>query len=297
MKKLNIGYFADGPWSHRALEKILQNDSFQLQFICLRFGKDDAVLKSAAAKKNIPLLNHANVNAADFLKTVKDFNCDLLVSMSFDQIFKKEILNLCPLGIINCHAGLLPFYRGRNILNWALINDEKEFGVTVHHVDEGVDTGDIILQSHLTITDDDTYASLLQTAYTACAEVLYKSLVLVAEGKAKRIPQSSIHPVGLYCGQRKAGDEIINWKQTSRELFNFVRALSAPGPIATTTVKGEPVRISKVRCVSEAPEYTGIPGQVLHKTAAGFLVKSEDSFVEVLEFSSKARIKVGDRFL
>ena len=73
--------------------------------------------------------------------------------MSFNQIFRKDIINLTPIGIINCHAGKLPFYRGRNILNWVLINDEKEFGITVHFVDEGIDTGDIILQKTFPITD------------------------------------------------------------------------------------------------------------------------------------------------
>ena len=77
--------------------------------------------------------------------------------MSFDQIFKEEIINIPPLKIINCHAGKLPFYRGRNILNWALINDEKEFGITVHYVDFGIDTGDSILQKNYEITDDDDY--------------------------------------------------------------------------------------------------------------------------------------------
>ena len=248
----------------------------------------------------IPLLSFPNVNTAECIAKFDSFGCDLFVSMSFDQIFKKEILALCPLGIINCHAGLLPFYRGRNALNWVLINDEKEFGVTVHHVDAGIDTGDIILQTRLPITDEDTYASLLEKAYSECAEVLFKSMVQLSKGEAKRIAQNSIHPVGLYCGQRKIGDEIINWQQTSRELFNFVRALSSPGPLATTTLDtlgGERVQISKVRLVAKAPEYTGIPGQVLHKTEYGFLVKTSDSFIELTEFRCRHKIKVGDRFL
>ena len=67
-------------------------------------------------------------------------------------------------GAINCHAGKLPDYRGRNILNWALINDEKEFGITVHFIDEGIDTGDIILQESFEIKDSDNYKSLLDLA-------------------------------------------------------------------------------------------------------------------------------------
>ena len=89
--------------------------------------------------------------------------------MSFNQIFKKEIINLPLLKTINCHAGKLPFYRGRNILNWVLINDEKEFGVTVHYMDEGIDTGDIIMQDSFSISGLDDYSTLLLRSYEACA--------------------------------------------------------------------------------------------------------------------------------
>jgi methionyl-tRNA formyltransferase len=95
-------------------------------------------------KYNIDYLKYENINSKNFIERIKTYFCDLFVSMSFNQIFKDEIINLTPLRIINCHAGKLPFYRGRNILNWVLINDEKEFGITVHYVDEGIDTGDFI---------------------------------------------------------------------------------------------------------------------------------------------------------
>ncbi|MDR1522244.1 MAG: hypothetical protein LBS28_05280 [Streptococcaceae bacterium] len=85
------------------------------------------------------------MNSKEVINLLKKYNADLFISMSFNQIFKSEIINLPRLKTINCHAGKLPFYRSRNILNWVLINDEKEFGITVHYVDEGIDTGDIIL--------------------------------------------------------------------------------------------------------------------------------------------------------
>ena len=84
--------------------------------------------------------------------------------MSFNQIFKQSIISLPELGIISCHAGKLLLYRGRNVLNWVLINDEKEFGITVHYIDEGIDTGDIIIQKSFQIKDTDTYKSLLEKA-------------------------------------------------------------------------------------------------------------------------------------
>ena len=174
--------------------------------------------------------------------------------MSFNQIFRKDIINLTPIGIINCHAGKLPFYRGRNILNWVLINDEKEFGITVHFVDEGIDTGDIILQKTFPITDLDSYKTLLNTSYYACANILYESLVQIAENNFERTIQKTIHPVGFYCGMRGEGDEIINWNNTSRDIFNFIRSISKPGPVARTFNNDKEVKVNNSNYYKDAPD-------------------------------------------
>jgi methionyl-tRNA formyltransferase len=200
---------------------------------------------------------------------------------------------LTPKGIINCHAGKLPFYRGRNVLNWVLINDEKEFGVTVHFVDEGIDTGDIILQKTFPVTDDDTYETLLSTSYSACADILYESLIRIAENNYKRTIQSAIHPIGFYCGKRVRGDEIINWNDTSRGVFNFIRAISKPGPIARTNNGDKEIAINRATYIENVPSYKGSVGQVLGKSEHGFLVKTKDSFIGILEV--KGDLKIGDR--
>ncbi|MFN1835357.1 methionyl-tRNA formyltransferase [Balneola sp. MJW-20] len=241
-------------------------------------------------------MHPVQVNSEEFIEKAKSYDPDLFVSMSFNQIFRERIINLPKNDTINCHAGKLPFYRGRNVLNWALINDEEEFGITVHFVDEGIDTGDIILQKTFPITDDDTYGSLLETAYEECARLLYDAIKDIQKGSFKRVKQNTIHPVGFYCGRRTIGDEVINWNTTSRELFNFVRALSSPGPLATTFIDHVPVKINRVKLIEGAPEFINIPGQILSKTENGFLVKTEDSFVEILDINTDAKIRVGSRF-
>jgi len=296
MKKLKIGYFADGPWSHQAFERIIQDSSIEVCFIVPRTDTTDDTLKHYASEYGIDYLCPVQINSPEFLEQAKSYACDLFVSMSFNQIFKKEIMTLPPLGTINCHAGKLPFYRGRNILNWALINDEKEFGITVHYIDEGIDTGDIILQRAYPITDDDTYETLLQVAYVECASILYDAIKLFQEDKVQAIKQDSIHPVGLYCGRRGPGDEIINWQQNSRDLFNFIRSICAPGPRATTSLNGAFVTINRSRMIEHSPSYKGKPGQILVKTPSGYLVKTLDSFLEILEVESETRLKVGEVF-
>lgn len=296
---MKIGYFADGLWSHLALEKILKRNEVEIAFICVRNDSTDSVLPKMAEELKVPCLRHPKINSDDFIDMISAFNCDIYVSMSFDQIFKKRILESVPKGIINCHAGKLPFYRGRNVLNWVLINDEKEFGITVHHVDEGIDTGDIILQKVFPITDEDDYSTLLEKAYAGCADLLDQALALIVAGDCKRIKQESIHPVGTYCGKRSNGDEVINWHQSSRDLFNFVRAICDPGPQARTTFRGDVVKINRIVFIKDAPGYKGTPGQILGKTSFGWLVKTLDSFVEIREVTvaGDVKIRVGEKFV
>lgn len=291
--KFKIGYFADGPWSHEAFLKINNDQRFEIVFIVPRKGSKDETLLRFSKQFKIDYLKFENVNSEESFKVIKDYRCDVLVSMSFNQIFRKEIIDLTPLGIVNCHAGKLPFYRGRNVLNWVLINDENEFGITVHFVDEGIDTGDIILQKSYPISDQDNYASLLKVAYLECSNILYEALVHIAENKYQRIPQKTVHPIGFHCGIRGEGDEIIKWNNTSRSIFNFIRAISKPGPVARTYNKNKLIKINNSRYIKEASIYIGNSGQVLTKTESGFLIKTKDSFIEIFDIEGK--LKVGDK--
>lgn len=295
-KRFKIGYFADGKWAHEAFKILIKDESIDIRFICVRYNSVDNELKQFAKIYNIDYLRHPNVNSMKFLETVRQYDCDLFVSMSFNQIFKAEIIDIPRLKIINCHAGKLPFYRGRNVLNWVLINDEKEFGITVHYVDEGIDTGDIILQRSYPITDQDDYKSLLDKAYIQCANILYDSIKLIQNNKVELTKQKDIHPIGMYCGIRCKGDEIIYWNQTSREIFNFIRAICKPGPMARSFLGEKEIKINKSRIIENAPIYKGIAGQVVGKSATGFIVKTKDSTLEIIEFEFNGKIRVGDRF-
>ena len=293
---LKIGYFADGTWSYETFNKLINDYEIIISFICVRYDSKDETLKNYAKQYGIDYLKHENINANEFISIIEKYNCDLFVSMSFNQIFKTKIINLPKYKTINCHAGKLPFYRGRNVLNWVLINDEKEFGITVHYVDEGIDTGDIILQRSYPISEKDNYKTLLERAYLDCAVILYDAISMFKEGHVKSHKQIDIHPVGFYCTQRKIGDEILNWDQTSREIFNFVRALCSPGPIARAFIGEKEIRINKVEYIKNAPIYKCIIGAIINKDGDNFLVKTQDSFIKVTEYEYDGKIKVGNRF-
>lgn len=267
----------------------------EMAFVCLRFDTQDAVLRKLAEEAGIPVLAHPNVNDESFLSEVASAKCDLFVSMSFNQILKHPFFDLPPKGTINCHAGRLPFYRGRNILNWALINGEEEFGITVHYVDEGVDTGDIILQRVYPITPEDNYATLLDKAHKECGAILHDALLLLAQGTPRPIPQHLISTEGFYCSQRKAGDEWIDWNQSSEEICRFIRALCLPGPRARGRIRGMEAAINAAEVVS-CRNYQGIPGAVLVKEGQALLVKTGDGIIKVTEIEQENTVRTGDRF-
>ena len=295
MDNIKIGYFADGPWGHKALELLLADKTVEIAFIVPRNDTRDYFLKENAIANGIDFISPVKINSEEFYQEAQKYNCDLFVSMSFNQIFKTRIIHLPKFLTINCHAGKLPFYRGRNILNWVLINDEKEFGITVHYMDEGIDTGDIILQKTYPITDEDDYGTIINIAYDECANILYNAIKLIQEGNVKRIPQSSISPYGMYCGIRQSGDERIEWKQPSRDIFNFVRALSRPGPQSLTFYNDIPVYINKVIYNGDFCKYKGFPGQILGFENGHPIVKTLDSIVIISEYESQYKFKIGDR--
>lgn len=300
--ELNIIYYGDGPWAHLALKKLI-SDGFNILLVVVRNDHKDPELIKIANENNIQYTWHKNVNSDEFIDKLKGLKPNLGVSMSFNQIFKESTLSFFPQGIINCHAGKLPNYRGRNILNWALINDEQEVGVTCHYVDKGIDTGDIILQKTFPITDSDDYSTLLDKAIKLCPEVLVESVHSIKNNAVNRIQQPQI---GSYFIQRKNGDEIINWNWTSRRVFNFVRAITIPGPCAQSSImfKGNKIAIKIIECnyISNATSYICINGGVIGFSSNNNpLIKTEDSFIEITNYviddETKTKLRVGDRLI
>lgn len=274
---MRIGYFADGAWAHLALERLLSEPNLEIVFIVPRYDMQDPVLRQYAEKLGVPFIAHPDVNSTEFIESVKLYEADLFISMSFNQILKRSIIDLSPKGFINCHAGALPYYRGRNILNWALINGEDKFGVTVHYVDDGIDTGDIIEQEFVEITPTDTYGSVLEKAIELCAATLIKSVRVIVGNEAGRTPQSSIHPVGFYCGMRRIGDEWMDWQWSSKRLHDFIRGISLPGPCARTMCAGNPLAVIQSEMIEDAPDYLCTPGEVVGRNTRGAVIKTADN--------------------
>jgi methionyl-tRNA formyltransferase len=291
-----IGFFGDGIWAQEALNLMQSLKNANTAFVCGRHPNPDIRLKQLADEIGVPFLEFSDVNDSESLEVLSGYGCDIFVSIAYNQIFRKHVIDLPPMGIINCHAGKLPFYRGRNILNWALINDETEFGITVHYVDEGIDTGDIILQRTYPITDNDNYSTLLNRAHDECALVVNEALEKLNTGEAMRLAQTQVHPIGSYCVARRPGDENLDWNQSSRRVFNFVRAVCPPGPGARTWLRDREMIVRRVEEIRDAAVYIGVPGSVVGKGADYFDVKTVDSMVRITDWEYEGPVKIGDRF-
>ena len=286
-RSISVGYFADGPWGQNAFALLNDDPSIDIRFVCVRYDTQDPMLVAAAKANGITCLFLEDVNVPEAQEMLASFDCDLFISMSFNQIFQRSTFEIPPMKTINCHAGKLPFYRGRNPLNWVLINDETEWGISVHYIDEGIDTGDLLAQRTFPISDDDTYGSLLETAYGECPALLMGVVKRIQANSVEPVPQDSIDPVGKYCCQRKQGDEILDWKQNSRAIFNFVRAIAAPGPDARSFVGN---KIYRIRCAvptdwndmpSNGLGHNALPGAIVAKSNDALIVRCSDGYMRV----------------
>lgn len=273
--------FGDGAWAADTVTA-LARAGHDVAAVVPRARPTGSALEDAARAVGARVLRIAARDAAAFVDAVRALGCELGISVAYDQIFRASMLAATTRGVVNFHAGMLPRYRGRNVVNWAIMNGETEIGVTAHWVDEGIDSGDIILQRALPIAGDDDYGSVLARVVAAIPEMAVEVVALLSAGEAPRTPQD--HARATYYGGRQDGDEWLDWSAASRELLDKIRAIARPGPGARTTVDGRDVTIWRAHWEPDWPRYAAIPGQVVGRHADGAcVVKTGDSTLLVRE--------------
>jgi methionyl-tRNA formyltransferase len=272
--------FGDGKWAADSLRRLLRS-RHRVAGVVLRRRPSDGQLEAAAREAGLPVLQPDRADDPAFVAQVRGLGPDLVVSVAYDQILRRDLREVPRFGCLNAHAGALPRYRGRNVINWAIINGEREIGVTVHQIDDGIDTGDVVLQQMLPIGWTDTYGDVLARVVEAIPPLVERAVDQVADGSAIRRAQD--HAAATYCGGRSDGDEWLDWALPSARVHNLVRGISRPGPGARTTHDGIPVTVWKAYCDPAWPAYLGTPGQVVGRSEAGVLVKTGDSTILLQE--------------
>ena len=277
---MRLLFFGDGQWAAVSLRRIAARP-WSVAAVVLRRRPSSEALAEAARELALPILQPGNVNSPEFLEIVRSFGPDLNVSVSYDQIVRRPLLEAAPRGFINFHAGKLPHYRGKNVVNWALINGETEIGITGHFMDEGIDTGDIILQRTVPVGWIDTYGDILDRVVAAFPDLVEATLGMIADDTAVRRRQA--HLPGTYFAARREGDESLDWSDTSRNLHNKVRAITRPGPGALTLLGDAPIIVWRALWDPSWPAYLATPGEVVGRREDGVIVKTGDSTLLVLE--------------
>lgn len=259
-------------------------------------------VKDLAAEQGLPLLQPAKLKHPDAVAWVRELKPELLVLAFVTQFVPLEMIKSASRGGINYHPSLLPKYRGGSAINWAVISGEPETGVTIHMIDEGVDTGPVILQEKVDISPDDTVKSLyFEKLYPLGIKLIAQTVTLIREGKARPIPQdeskASFQPV------IKASDTVINWKHSTQQVYDMIRG-SNPSPGAVTSFKGRELKIWEAKPfplqgrAGDLIEIVENRGFVVSTADGGILVERvqfESAKLAAADFIKKQGLRTGDR--
>jgi methionyl-tRNA formyltransferase len=199
----------------------------------------------AAADYDIPTIAPAAPNTPDVVARVAACRPDFLFSFYYRLMLKDPMLALPSRGALNMHGSLLPKYRGRAPVNWAIIHGETETGATLHYMTEKPDNGDIVAQTAVPILPDDTAREVFDKVTVAAELTLHEALPALLAATARRRPQDLRQ--GAYFGGRRPEDGVIDWSKSAVAIHNLVRALAPPYPGARTTLNGKPARILRTR--------------------------------------------------
>jgi len=200
----------------------------------------DSVQKLAELH-DIPVITPDDPNTPEVVDRIRALQPDFIFSFYYRLMLKQPLLDIPPRGAFNMHGSLLPKYRGRVPVNWAIIHGETETGATLHYMTGKPDNGDIVAQQAVPILPNDTAHEVFQKVTVAAEMALHGVMPALLTGKAPRRKQDLSQ--GAYFGGRKPQDGEIDWAQSAQTIHNLVRAVAPPYPGATTTLLGKPMRI------------------------------------------------------
>ena len=280
LKTIFFGYHASGLVTLKTLIKKKKFDVIKV-FMPLSVNEEyKKRLRYLCKVKNIPVVDVKTT--LEILKSI-NFEIDLIISDSFPFLIKDQILKLAKRGAFNLHEGRLPQYRGAHVMNWQIINGEKEIGICIHKMTEEFDKGDVIHQEVVILKDEDDINSIYLK--------LIKKIPLLINKLEKYIK----HPTKLkkqsekrakYFNRRKPEDGLISWSLTNRKIFNLIRALKDPWPNAFTYNGTKILKIkNSYQCKNTSKKYK--IGQVFQIINDHFLVKTRNGSLLITSYEGK----------
>ena len=249
-------------------------------------------VKECALRHHLPVLQPANLKSPEFLEQLKSFQADLQVVVAF-RMLPEVVWKMPALGTFNLHASLLPQYRGAAPINWAIINGEKETGVTTFFLRHDIDTGSIILQEKETIREDDNAGTLYERLMHKGSELVLKTVQAIQSGRYDATPQPANIEIKHAPKIFKETCE-INWNQPAKQVRDFVRGLS-PYPAAWTIISGKLFKIYRTT-VAERGDASKNAGEFFTDNKNYLYFKTSDGWVSIdeLQPEGKKRMTIQD---
>ena len=247
-------------------------------------------VKECALKYNIPVYQPRRVREAECIEELRKYEADIMVVVAFGQILPKEILEMTKYGCVNVHASLLPKYRGAAPIQWSIIDGEEVTGVTTMQMNEGLDTGDMLLKVEIPIEEKETGGSLHDKLAAAGAKLCVETLVGLEAGTITAIPQGETTTSYAKMLDKQLGN--IDWSKSAIEIERLIRGLS-PWPSAYTDWNGKVMKIWDAKVVSDTIE--GKVGSIVKVEKDAFLVQTGDGLLKVceLQIPGKKRMDAG----
>ncbi|WP_331376201.1 methionyl-tRNA formyltransferase [Sinorhizobium chiapasense] len=235
---------------------------------------DFADIGELARAAEIAVFYSTNVNAPATLEAMAAIDPDLTLVVGWSQICQRPFREIAHKGTIGFHPAALPRLRGRAVIPWTILRDEDTTGSTLFWLDDGVDSGAILLQRLFPLATDETAGSLYAKHTANLAEMVVEAVAVVERGSAPRIEQD--HDKASYCAKRTAEDGLIDWNASAGSILRLIRAVGAPYPGAYSFHNGEKIRIDAATRIENAGRFIGLVGQVQAHTDSGFIVLCGD---------------------
>jgi methionyl-tRNA formyltransferase len=249
----------------------------------------ESAVKKYATTKGLKILQPEKLKAPDFLEELRSLNTDLQIVVAF-RMLPEVVWNMPPMGTINLHASLLPQYRGAAPINWAIINGEKETGVTTFKLQHQIDTGNILLQQKIVIGEDETAGELHDKMKEVGAELLLKTVKELFEGNLNETPQDQLST--LYHAPKLSTETCrIDWHKSVDEVYNLIRGLS-PYPAAFTTLNNKVLKIFSAKKEFVQPSVEPGEFETDKKTFLKFACNNGYISVTALQLEGKKRMTV-----
>lgn len=246
-------------------------------------------VKACAVKHNIEVFQPVKIKTPEAVEVLKGYGADLFVVAAFGQILSKEILDMPKYGCVNIHASLLPKYRGAAPIQWAILDGEKETGVTIMQMNEGLDTGDMLTKVVVPIEDTDTGESLFDKLAEAGAKLLIKTIPQIEAGTMKPEPQDD--SLSTYAKMIKKEMGLIDWKKEAIVLERLVRGMNS-WPSAYTHFQGKTLKVWETEV--ETCETEAVPGSVVEVTKNSIKVQTGKDLLVLkqIQLEGKKRMDV-----